>query len=64
MLFSSTRGRWTEDQETWIGESGLMPLLLEMPVDIRAACTVDVKIHFGWYSASGYLYIDPGMTIE
>ena len=63
-VFSSTRGRWTEDQETWTGESGLTPLLLEMPLDIRAVCTVDVKIHFGWYSASGYLYIDPGMTIE
>jgi hypothetical protein len=22
-----------------------------------------VKIHFRWYSASGYLYVDPGMSI-
>ena len=64
MLFSSASGRWSEDASTWIGESGLSPFLLEMPIEVPAACTVDVKIHFRWYSASGYLYIDPGITIE
>jgi len=64
MAFSSSSGRWTADASTWIGESGLTPFLLEMPLEIPAACTVDVKIHFRWYSASGYLYIDPGMVIE
>ena len=64
MAFSNTSGRWTEDASTWIGESGLTPFLLEMPLEVSAACTVDVKIHFRWYSASGYLYIDPGIAIE
>ena len=64
MLFSSASGRWSEDASTWIGESGLSPFLLEMPLEIPAACTVDVKIHFRWYSASGYLYVDPGIAIE
>ena len=63
MAFSCASGRWTEDASTWIGESGLTPFLLEMPLEVPAACTVDVKIHFRWYSASGYLYIDPGIEI-
>ncbi len=63
MAFSSASGRWTEDASTWIGESGLTPFLLEMPLEVPAACTVDVKIHFRWYSSSGYLYIDPGIEI-
>ena len=62
--FSSASGRWSEDASTWIGESGLTAFALEMPLEIPAACTVDVKIHFRWYSASGYLYIDPGIAIE
>ena len=61
---SCASGRWTEDMSTWIGESGLTAFALEMPLEIPAACTVDVKIHFRWYSASGYLYIDPGIAIE
>lgn len=61
---SCASGRWTEDTSTWIGESGLTAFALEMPLEILAACTVDVKIHFRWYSASGYLYIDPGIAIE
>ena len=64
MAFSSASGRWSEDASTWIGESGLTPFLLEMPVEVPAACTVDVKIHFRWYSASGYLYVDPGIIVE
>jgi len=63
-LFSSTSGRWSPDGSTWIGESGLSPYRLEMPLDIPAACEVDVKIHYRWYSGAGYLYIDPGMSIE
>ena len=62
--FSSASGRWSEDASAWIGESGLTAFVLEMPLEIPAACTVDVKIHFRWYSASGYLYIDPGIAIE
>ena len=62
--FSSASGRWSEDASAWIGESGLTAFALEMPLEIPAACTVDVKIHFRWYSASGYLYIDPGIAIE
>ncbi|MGN0878603.1 MAG: hypothetical protein ACI4WT_04010 [Oligosphaeraceae bacterium] len=64
MAFSSASGRWSVDDSTWIGESGLTPFLLEMPVEVSAACTADVKIHFRWYSAAGYLYIDPGIAIE
>ena len=63
-LLSSASGRWSPDASAWIGESGLTPFLLEMPLEVPAACTVDVKIHFRWYSASGYLYVDPGITIE
>ena len=57
-------GLFPPDASAWIGESGLTPFLLEMPLEVSAACTVDVKIHFRWYSASGYLYVDPGITIE
>lgn len=64
MVFSSTRGRWTTDSSTWIGESGLSGFLLEIPLDIPDDCNVDVKLHFRWYSAGGYLYIDPDMKIE
>ena len=62
-LFSSTSGRWSPDDSTWIGESGLSPFRLEMPLDIPTSCEVDVKILLRWYSASGYLYVDPGMSI-
>ncbi len=64
MVFSNTRGRWSLDDSQWIGESGLSGHLLEMPLCIPGDCDVDVKIHIRWFSASGYLYIDPDIVIE
>lgn len=64
VVFSSTRGRWTADGSTWIGEANLSGYLLEVPLNLASQGDVDVKIHFNWYSASGYLYIDPDFVIE
>lgn len=64
VLFSNASGRWVGDDSQWIGESSLSAYRLEIPVDVPEECDVDVKIHFKWYSAAGYAYVDPGMSIS
>ena len=36
---------------------------LAMPLNITEAGALDVKIHYQLYSASGYVYLDPAITL-
>ena len=62
---SASDGRWADDPDAvWANDSGLVQKALEMPLDIPAGATVDVRLHYGWYSATGFVYVDPAMELE
>ena len=61
---SSSDGQWRDDAEAeWVNDSDLVQKCLEIPLDITALSAVDVRIHYGWYSATGFAYIDPAMEL-
>ena len=62
---SASDGRWADEPDAvWVNDSELVQKVLEMPLDIPADATVDVRLHYGWYSATGFVYVDPAMTLE
>lgn len=62
---SASDGRWADDTDAvWVNDSDLVQKVLEMPLDIPAGATVDVRLHYGWYSATGFVYVDPAATLE
>lgn len=62
---SASDGRWADDTDAvWVNDSELVQKVLEMPLDIPAGATVDVRLHYGWYSATGFVYVDPAATLE
>lgn len=62
--FSSIAGQWQEDAESvWNNDSELQQIKLVMPLAVEQASNVDVKIHFSWYSATGFVYLDPAIQL-
>jgi len=62
---SSTDGQWKDDPGSeWVNDTGLTQKVLEIPLDISALTAVDVRVGFGWYSATGFVYIDPALELE
>lgn len=62
---SSVCGRWVDDSSAvWENDTDLTQKCLEMPIDVETAGNVDVRLYFSWYSADGFLYVDPAMTLE
>ena len=62
---SSVNGRWADDSvSVWENDSDLVQKVLEMPIDVEEAGIVDVRLYFSWYSADGFLYVDPAFTLE
>lgn len=63
--FSNINGTWTPDTSSvWEGDNGLTQVVLIMPVDVKTTAEqVDLKIHFSWYSAAGFIYIDPAFVL-
>lgn len=63
--YSNVNGTWINDTTSvWDGDNGLTCKLLMMPLDIvTTAEQVDLKIKFSWYSAAGFVYIDPAFTL-
>jgi len=61
---SSSDGQWRDDTDAeWVNDSDLVQKVLEIPLDISTLSAVDVRIHYGWYSATGFAYIDPAMEL-
>ncbi len=61
---SSSDGVWKDDPgAVWENDTGLTQKVLEIPMDIASLTAVDVRIHFGWYSATGFVYVDPAMEL-
>ena len=64
VYFSSTSGRWEDDSSAeWVNDSEMVQRKLVMPLNITEAGALDVKIHYQLYSASGYVYLDPAITL-
>ena len=61
---SSSDGQWRDDPGAeWVNDTDLNQKVLEIPLDISTLSAVDVRIHYGWYSATGFAYIDPAMEL-
>ena len=61
---SSADGLWRDDSDAeWNNNSDLTQKALEIPLDITTLSAVDVRIHYGWYSATGFAYIDPAIEL-
>ena len=62
--YSTVHGRWADDSaSTWVNDSNLTQLVLEMPIDIAEVSPVDVRVYFSWYSAGGFVYLDPAIEV-
>lgn len=63
--FSNVNGLWLPDETSvWTGDNGLTQVILWMPIDVKTlAEQIDLKITYTWYSAAGYMYIDPAFKI-
>ena len=62
--YSTLHGRWADDAaSTWVNDSDLVQKVLEMPVDIPDTSPVDVRVYFSWYSAGGFVYLDPDIKL-
>ena len=62
--YSTLHGRWADDTtSTWVNDSDLVQKVLEMPVDIPDTSPVDVRVYFSWYSAGGFVYLDPDIKL-
>ena len=62
--YSTLHGRWADDETSvWVNDSELVQKVLEMPVDIPEVSPVDVRVYFAWYSAGGFVYLDPDIKL-
>ena len=62
--YSTLHGRWADDTaSTWVNDSDLVQKVLEMPVDIPDTSPVDVRVYFSWYSAGGFVNLDPDIKL-
>lgn len=63
-IFSSVAGQWLDDSAAeWINDSEMDQKKLVIPFHVTEIGAIDVKIHYQWYSATGYLYIDPALEL-
>jgi hypothetical protein len=64
VYFSSTDGQWLDDASEWNNDSDLTAYKLSLPFNVAVTnADIDVKIHFNWFSALGYLYLDPSFNL-
>ena len=64
VYYSTLHGRWADDSSsTWVNDSDLTQLVLEMPVDIAEVSPVDVRVYFSWYASGGFVYLDPAVEL-
>ena len=62
--YSTLHGRWADDETSvWVNDSELVQKVLEMPIDIEETTPVDVRVYFAWYSAGGFVYLDPDIKL-
>ena len=63
--FSNVNGLWLPDETSvWTGDNGLTQVILWMPIDVKTLDEqIDLKITYTWYSAAGYMYVDPAFKI-
>lgn len=65
VYWSSLHGRWIDDSASeWINDENLTQKCLEIPLDLVENNPVDVRIYFCWFSASGFIYVDPALELE
>lgn len=63
--YSSVHGRWADDADAeWVNDSDLTQKVLEMPIDIKEATPVDVRVYFSWYASGGFVYLDPAIELK
>jgi len=63
--YSTVNGRWADDTaSTWVNDSDLNQMVMEMPIDIAEVSPVDVRVYFSWYSAGGFVYLDPAIELN
>ena len=64
VYYSTLHGRWADDSaSSWVNDSDLTQLVLEMPVDIAEVSPVDVRVYFAWYASGGFVYLDPAVEL-
>lgn len=60
---SITQGAVEQDTSVWEGDSGVKPLKIVLPVEVKTTDAIEVKVHFHWYDNIGYTYLDPELHI-
>ncbi len=62
--YSTLHGRWADDSTaTWVNDSDLTQMVLELPLDIVETESVDVRVCFSWYASAGFVYLDPDIEL-
>ena len=61
---SITQGAIEQDTSVWEGDSGVKPLKVVLPVDVKTTDDIEVKVHFHWYDSIGYAYLDPELHLD
>ncbi len=63
-FYSPVAGQWLDDSDAeWINDSEMEQRKLVIPINITELGAIDVKIHYQFYSASGYVYLDPAVEL-
>lgn len=63
--YSGTDGQWASDTESvWNSDNNLSAYKLTLPLDVATTGAIDIKVHFNWYSAQGYVYLDPKFVLQ
>lgn len=60
---SLTLGSVQPDTSTWNGDTGVSAFKIQLPVEVKTLDDIEVKVHFKWFDAIGYTYLDPELTI-
>lgn len=62
--YSTVNGVWADnDASIWVNDSDLEQYLLAIPIDIKEVSPVNVRVYFSWYSAGGFVYLDPDIEL-
>lgn len=61
---SITQGAIEQDTSVWEGDSGVKPLKVVLPVEVKTTDAIEVKVHFHWYDSIGYTYLDPELHLD
>ena len=62
--YTSMGSSWKEDLSTWSNDNNLKTYRIEIPLEVKEITNpIDVKIWYNWYSANGYVYIDPDIKL-